>query len=255
MQEFRRHNEMRRRDACALDRPSRSAGYPDYKRGIRLKPSTSPPPARLAGLLGLIGLAAGMFAEFNLRGLIAPGDSTATMSRILGSEALYRLGFGADLVDYTSYLAVTVIFYDLLVPIGRRLSLLAATFSVVGTAVVVVASLFYLMPVVSVAHSPDMTSLFLRLRTTGYSVSLVFFGLHLFLVGWLIARSIFLPRVLGATLVIGGLCYTCGGLANLLAPPVAASLSPYILAPGVIGSAVGFLWLLVAGVRPEKWRS
>ena len=63
---------------------------------------TSPalPPARLAGFLSLVTLAAGISAEFFvLDPLIVSGDAVATANNILESEPLFRLGGARKLVD------------------------------------------------------------------------------------------------------------------------------------------------------------
>lgn len=224
------------------------------------------PPARIAGLLSLITMAAGMSAEFLIvDAIIAPGDAAATAGNIRDSEALYRLGLAANLIDYIAYLGVTVILYEVLKPVDRTLSLLAAVFSLVGTAVVASSAIHYLAPlsffdgapylaafgadqVQALAYAPH------RLRSIGANLAMVFFGLHLLFVGWLIVGSTFLPRVLGVLMAVGAICFLINCLAYFLAPAVAAQLLPYILLPGIAGQASLALWLLVMGVNAARWR-
>jgi len=81
-----------------------------------------------------------------------------------------------NLMAYAFYIAVTLLFYYMFKPVKRSLSLLAAFFSLVGCANGVL-SLFNLAP---------------------YKISsLVFFGPYCLLIGYLIFRSTFLPRILG----------------------------------------------------------
>jgi hypothetical protein len=115
----------------------------------------------------------------------------------------------------------------------RSLSLLAAIFSFVGCAIGVLGSLVHL-PV--------------------GQVGFVFFGLHCLLIGYLILRSTFLPRFVGALMALGGLGWLTLGLASVLSPPFARSLSPYILIPGILGEATLTLWLLVMGVNVPRWK-
>ena len=61
----------------------------------------------------------------------------------------------------------------------------------------------------------------LRLHALGYNIGLVFFGFHCLLIGYLIYRSDFLPRILGALMAIAGLCYLTNSFANFLSPPFA----------------------------------
>jgi hypothetical protein len=91
--------------------------------------------------------------------------------------------------------------------------------------------------------------LFLRLHAQAYNSSLVFFGFYCLLIGYLIFRSTFLPRILGVLMAIAGL-----GWLTFLSPPLADYLSPYILAPGVLGEGSLTLWLLVKGVNEQRWK-
>jgi hypothetical protein len=211
-------------------------------------------------------MVAGIFAEFVVvDAVIVTGDAAATATNILASEPLYRLGFAANLVDYTFYLGVTIVLYGLLKPVSRSLALLAAASSLVATAVVVSASLFYLAPlnllggapylsVLGAEQSQALAFLSLKLRSVGANIGMVFFGFHLLFVGWLIVRSTFLPRVLGVLSVIGGTCFLINSFANFLSPSFAAQLLPYILAPGVLAQGFLALWLLAMGVNAGKWR-
>jgi hypothetical protein len=76
----------------------------------------------------------------------------------------------------------------------------------------------------------------------------VFFGFYCLLIGYLILRSTFLPRILGALMMFGGL-----GWLTFLFPPLARSLSPYNMAPGILGEGLLTLWLLVMGVNTQRW--
>ena len=71
--------------------------------------------ARIAGVLYLTIIIAGIFAEFFVRqSLVVPGDAGATASNIVASEGLFRLGIAADLVMILSDIALALVFYVLL---------------------------------------------------------------------------------------------------------------------------------------------
>ena len=77
---------------------------------------------------------------------------------------------------------------------------------------------------------------------------MVFFGLNSLVMGYLLLRSTFLPRVLGALSVAGGL-----GWMIYLYEPVAARLEAYIVGAGVLGAFVTVVWLLVYGANEQRW--
>ncbi len=158
------------------------------------------------------------------------------MTILTGAFAMFagsRVALAANLTATACYLAATVLLYGLLKPVNRSVSLLAAFFSFAGCAIGASSSLF---------------------RLALSNIGFVFFGLHCLLVGYLILRSTFLPRAVGALMAFGGLGWLTFGLATLLSPPLARALSPYIMAPGILGEAALSLWLLVMGVNAERWK-
>ena len=226
-----------------------------------------PPPARFAGLLYLIVIACGLLGVgFVQELLIVPGDAGATGDNIIASESLYRLGFAARLVMYACYIGVTVIFYDLFKPANRSVSLLALSFSLVGIATGAVNALNAAAPwlvlggadyldAFTTAQLHALVFVFLRLDSLGFSISGVFFGIYMVVIGGLIAGSTFLPRIFGALLVIGGLCYLTDSFVRFLSPALAAQLSSYITLPGLASELLLALWLFLAGVNGEKWQA
>ena len=78
---------------------------------------------------------------------------------------------------------------------------------------------------------------------------MVFDGFYCLLIGYLIFRSTFLPRILGVLMAIAGL-----GWLTYLSPPLAKSLSPYNLAFGILGQESLMLWLFVMGVNEQRWK-
>jgi hypothetical protein len=81
---------------------------------------------------------------------------------------------------------------------------------------------------------------------------MVLFGSYNLLIGYLIFRSTFLPRILGVLLAISGLCYLINCFANFLSPAFATHLLPYILVPGGAELLLA-LWLVVIGVNVQRW--
>ena len=134
----------------------------------------------------------------------------------------------ANLIATASYVAVTLLFYDIFRPVNKSIALLAALFGLVGCTWSAL-TLFHLTP--------------LEIN------SLVFFGFYCLLIGYLIIKSTFLPRILGIGMGIGGL-----GWLTFLSTPLANSLAPWNLAPGMIGEGLLTLWLLAFGVNVQRWK-
>jgi hypothetical protein len=88
---------------------------------------------------------------------------------------------------------------------------------------------------------------FVNLRGYGISASMALWGLWLLPFGLLVFRSGFIPRILGALLIIGCFAYLVVSVTSLLFPTYAQTVSPLkFLAAGEI---LIILWLLIVGVR------
>jgi len=154
------------------------------------------------------------------------------MSVVTGALAL-RFGVAPTLASTAFYVGATLFVYELLKPVNRGVSLLAAISSLVGCTIGTL-SLFDLVP--------------------GSNVQFLFFGLHCLLVGYLILRSTFLPRTVGALMAFGGLGWLALGLVSLVSPALGRSLFPYLMLPGILAETSLSLWLLAMGVNVERWK-
>jgi hypothetical protein len=152
-----------------------------------------------------------------------------------GKFAPDRWVLPSELIATACLLAATVLVYQLLKPVNRKLSLLAAFFGLVGCAIGASNSLFHLGAQASI-------------------IDFLFFGLHCLLIGYLVLRSTFLPRTVGALMAFGGLGWMTFSLVTLLSGPLAQSLSPYFVAPGILGEVTLAMWLLVRGVNVQRWK-
>jgi Domain of unknown function (DUF4386) len=226
-------------------------------RGNTMKASETPPglsqtKARLAGICYVGTIVAGVYAEAYVRGsLVVRTDAAATIGNIVSHETLYRTALVADLVMLACYVAVTTLFYALFRPVSRDLSLAAAAFSMIGIAVFATASLLHLAPL-HLLDRPDAALTALVLHGKSYGISLVFFGIYCILIGALTWRSGFLPRVIGALMIVAGLCYLVNSVTGILLPAFARQLPSQILLPTLIGEAALALWLTIFGVTKRR---
>src|SRR5438552_7115533 len=217
--------------------------------------------ARITGVLYLLTILTGIFAQGFVSGrLVVDGDAAATATNILTHRFLFELGFTVYLIEMACQIAITALFYDLLKPAGRSISLMAAFLGLAGCIIKTLSRLFYIAPlfVLGGAHYLNVFSreqlqslalLFLKVNDHGAAIALVFFGFYALLTGYLILKSTFLPRILGVLSVLGGL-----GWLSFLYLPLGYRLFPYIAALGLLGAASLILWLLVFGVNEQRWK-
>jgi hypothetical protein len=153
---------------------------------------------------------------------------TAIGATVFSGRGPATLGNLVNVVAYAFYGLLTVLFYFLFRPVNRRLSLAAALVSFGGCAV----GVLELFPRLPLHVSP-----------------LIFFGSYCVLIGYLTLRSTFLPRILGALLMLAGAAWLA-----FLIPPVAQHFTAAIEGLGVGAEGLFMLWLLAMGVNVPKWR-
>ena len=98
-----------------------------------------------------------------------------------------------------------------------------------------------------------MVELLMRLHGHGFNVAIVFFGFYCVLIGFLIFRSMFMPRIIGVLMALGGAAYVGSALAGFLSLPVPMALSRLVPVLGGLGELSLMLWLLVVGLDEKRW--
>ena len=217
--------------------------------------------ARIAGAFYLLAMLTGIFAQGFVSGsLVVDRDAAATATNILTHRGLFQLGFAVYLIEMACQIAMTALFYDLLKPAGRSVSLVAAFLGLTGCIIKTLSRLFFITPlfilggahylsVFSTEQLQALALLFLRVNDHGAAIALVFFGFYAPLTGYLIIRSTFLPRILGVFSVVAGV-----GWLTFLYQPLGYRLFPYIAAFGILGAVSLIPWLLVFGLNEQRWK-
>src|SRR5271167_1148532 len=131
--------------------------------------------ARIAGVLSLLSVLAAVFGEFIVR----------------------RFEIAGDLIAVSGNIVVTLLLYGIFKPVNRGLSLLAASFNLVG-----------------------LTCGALRWNPRGVDIPVTFDGFYCLLIGYLIFRSTFLPRILAIAYLAVAFGEFAAGLQPALAPHI-----------------------------------
>ena len=103
--------------------------------------------ARMAGVFQLLEALTSTCGQVIILGrLVVVGNAAATAANILGHERLFWLGFASSIVGVACHIAWAFLMYELLRPVNRSVSSLAAFLILVGCAVQAVTGLLYLAP-------------------------------------------------------------------------------------------------------------
>lgn len=222
--------------------------------------------ARFAGLLYLIIAVCGGFSFGYVRTmLIVPGDAAATVSNLMASEWLFRLGIVGDAVVFLSEIVLIALLYALLKPVSQTLTLAAmyARLAMVVMQGMNLLNYFFVLLLLSGAgyltvFEPEQLHALVLLFLNAYeSVALIwgaFFGLHTLLLAYLVYKAGYLPRMLGVLMVLASFGYLLDSFGNFLFPQYDALYASVVVLLALLGELPLALWLLIKGVNVEQWQ-
>lgn len=217
--------------------------------------------AIVAGLGILLMIIPSIFANFFVvQGLIARGDAATTASNILAKEMLFRLGILSFIVVVVLDVVVAWSLYVFFQPVNRHLSLLTGWFRLVYATIFAIAlinlaiALRYLndtnyLAVFKTDQLQAQALLFLNAFADGWSIGYVFFSLHLIFLGYLVFKAGYMPKILGALLIIAGLGYMFDSITGFLFPDFGVAISQFTF----IGELLLAIWLVIKGVSVKQW--
>jgi hypothetical protein len=218
--------------------------------------------ARLTGVLLLLSLFAGFFGEMYVpMKIVVPGDAAVTAQNLLAKNTFFRFGFAAYLIEAICDIALSWTLYVLLRPVQPELSLLAAFFGLVGTAVFAAAEMFNFAAPLVLSNAAYLTSfspeqrnaialLAVRVYSLGAGAFMMLYGIPSIIRGYLIFRSDYLPRFIGILLMFAGACFVAKNVTVVLTPRYSPAL---LLAPMFLAIVSMTVWFLTRGVDVEKW--
>ncbi len=219
--------------------------------------------ARIAGVSYLLMFALAIVANFLvLEGLVVEGDPLATTANIADSPGLMRTGILAFLLivllDVTLAWALQVVFRS----VSRDWSIVMAWFRL-GYSVILGVALVFLVQALASATTAGASTDAQAMQTmqsieafqTTWLLGLSLFGVHLVLLGALVARSDFAPRVLGYILAFAGVAYVGDTVAHLALPDYSAVSGLFlalVAVPSMVGEGWLGIWLLTTRRLPAE---
>ena len=220
--------------------------------------------ARIAGFIYLIIIVGGIFAQKGVREhLLVSGDPAATAQNIMAHELLYRMGFATEVFYLVCAIPMKWFLYELFRVVNNKLAIVMVLFAAVGAAVQGVVLLGHYAPLILLGKEPYLSAftptqlqtaayLSIRMFDDGYMIALSFFGGFCLIIGYLIMRSTFFPRIIGGVLALEGALYLTNSFAHFLAPAVGDRVFPFLAVSG-LGEVSFCICLLTYGVNAKRW--
>ena len=217
--------------------------------------------ARFIGVFHLIVIVGGVVAQGLISNrLVVFSSAATTATNILANRQLFQLSLTIFLIEMAANVATTTLFYQLLRPVSKSVSLLSTAWGLTGCIIKTFARACYIAPLwvlggtavlnaFSTEQLQSIALVLLRVNAQGANLALPFFGLEWVLRGYLITRSAYLPRWLGVLSFISGV-----GWLTYFYPPLGSRLFIILALIALAQSAVMIFWLLVFGVNEDRWK-
>jgi hypothetical protein len=95
--------------------------------------------------------------------------------------------------------------------------------------------------------------LFSNVYTYGFQIGLFFFSFHLGILGYLVYKSGFAPRILSILLIVASLGYLINSIGTILSPNFPEIIWTVLMGPCLIGELALIVWLVIkGGKRPTE---
>ncbi|AUP77662.1 DUF4386 domain-containing protein [Flavivirga eckloniae] len=213
--------------------------------------------ALIAGISLLIMVLTTPFAEFSIfPKLIDYENPTITAENIINNKYLFSTAIFLILLTLIADITASWALYFLLKPVNKSLSLLTAWFRLIYTAMYF-SAMYNLLSILSVINSlenikhtrieqiNDSILLYFKAFRVEGSFGLIFFGIYLILLGYLVYKATYIPKAFGIILIVAGLSWVVDNLSIFFFP----NLNTQFLFFLTMGELAFMLWLLIKGSR------
>lgn len=219
--------------------------------------------ALIAGVAVFINAVVAGIANFVvLQNLFVSGDATTTANNILASLSQFQLGIVAFVFVCILDTIIAWGLYIVLRPVNKSLSLFTAWLGIMAPTVLL-ASLTNLVNTSQLLNGASYLNAFsadqvnaqvmanINSFNNGFSISLLIFGVHLVVVGYLffisniVFKSRYVTRVVGILLIVAGLGYTIDTLGKFLIANYTVTIASFTF----IGELLLGFWLVWKGIN------
>ncbi len=216
--------------------------------------------ALVAGLTILVIAFIAPYSElFAYPRLINPASTAETVKNITGNKILFVSAIFGYLLTASGDIVVSWALYILLKPVNEFLSLLTAWFRLVFSIISLI-TILNLVAVFRLLINRDYATMLVQTQLyaqvmvylstfrSGYHFAIIFFSIHLMLLGYLIFKSRYIPNLMGLLLIISGLGYLTDALKPFLFP----GFNSAFITITFFGELIFMLWLLIKGSRIKE---
>jgi hypothetical protein len=220
------------------------------------------PLAKISGVAYLMIFLAGFYANFAiLEGLIDTSNEVTTTKNFIENHTQFRNGIFGFLVMLLFDMLLVWSLFGITKSVSKNISYLASSFRLLHTLLFGVALLKLWKIYQLTTNASNSTNLHNTVSELLYSfdtlwtIGLLFFGVHLMVLGYLAITSFFIPKTLGLLLILAAIGYIVDGTAKLFMPNYSDYKNVFeviVIMPSVIGEFSFTIWLLIKGFKTKS---
>lgn len=230
-----------------------------YEKEIRFQRKT----AIIAGTAILImAVCAGLAVGLVNNSLIINGDADATRNHIIKALPLFRFGIFNWLMILLCDIVAAWALYIFLSQVDKSLSFLGAVFRLSYCSILAIAIMNLINVLILcqdnalIMLQTDLKSaqvmLYLNAFNKMWSFGLIIFGIHLLIIGYLVFKSGFVPKIIGVLLLLASVSYIMIHFLRTFLPQfenTTTLLENILSLPMAIGELTLGIWLIIKGGR------
>lgn len=204
--------------------------------------------ARLAGVFYIVLAFAALPDALRSR-LFVGGDALATGRNIMANAALLRWSVIGDICTEIAFLLMGIVLYGLLKEVSRKAALMMLAMVAIASAMTIYNVGGETAAIGAFASGDwDHGMLLIDAFMAYKAPTAVFYGLWMAPLGFLFIKSSFMPKILGAILIVGSCGYVIHSVYMIAAPAVTER---FVLI-SVVAEVAAIVWLLGFGVKKPK---
>lgn len=176
----------------------------------------------------------------------------------MASGGLFRVGIFGWLIAIIGDVVRAWALYVFFRQVNKSIALLAAWWMLLHDAIFGVANVCLVVTSellggagIFAGMAPDqlhpLMMLLLQLHHHGFNIGIFFFSFHILLLGYLVFKSGYVPRILGVLLLITSISYLVDSAGIILFSNYPVLISSILALPMIIGELVFIIWLVFKG--------
>ena len=168
--------------------------------------------------------------DFILSNFIGPGDTASLATDIEANQMRFGFAVAGYLIILMLDVAIALALYVILKPVSKKLASFTALFRLLYAAILVIGVLILVFQFIDVYS-------YGAIKLIGY----VFFTAHIFMLGYSVLKSGYIPKGLGILLIVAFFCYIVLLYGKSI---VSEQLLPIFVVPAAIAELALGIWLL-----------